>query len=155
MLPSPRFSRSATQGAAVLSLPFQYLQVHHSGIVVNDLDAAAEKYAALGFSDGDRFAVESQGIEAITFHCGDGYVELISPTDPEGAIARYVAKRGEGVHHIAYRVDDIDTALAELATRGVRLIDTTARIGAHGWRVAFIHPEACNGVLTELIETGD
>lgn len=134
-------------------LPFRYLQVHHSGIVVNDLNAAAASYAALGFTDGERFAVEAQGIEAITFHCGDGYVELIAPTDPEGAIARFLAKRGEGVHHIAYRVDNIEAALADLASRGVRLIDTTPRIGAHGWLVAFIHPEACHGVLTELVET--
>jgi len=136
-------------------LPFQYRQVHHSGIVVIDLEAAAESYATLGFVDGERFAIEAQGIEAITFHCGDGYIELISPTDPDGAIARFMAKRGEGVHHIAYRVDDIDAALTELAARGVRLIDTVARIGAHGWRVAFIHPEACHGVLTELVETGE
>jgi methylmalonyl-CoA/ethylmalonyl-CoA epimerase len=136
-------------------LPFQYRQVHHSGIVVSDLATAAASYAALGFGDGERFAVEAQGIEAITFHCGDGYVELIAPTDPEGAIARYLGKRGEGVHHIAYRVDDIDAALAELTARGVRLIDQSARTGAHGWRVAFIHPEACHGVLTELVETGE
>ncbi|CAN5600724.1 methylmalonyl-CoA epimerase [soil metagenome] len=138
-----------------MSLPFRYLQVHHSGIVVTDLDAAAASYEALGFADGERFAVESQGIEAITFHCGDGYVELIAATDPESAIARFVAKRGEGVHHIAYRVDDIEAALAELSARSVRLIDSAPRVGAHGWRVAFIHPEACHGVLTELVETGE
>lgn len=136
-------------------MPFHYRQVHHSGIVVNDLETAAASYAALGFVNGERFAIEAQGIEAITFHCGDGYVELISPTDPDGAIARFMAKRGEGVHHIAYRVDNIDAALTELAARGVRLIDSVARIGAHGWRVAFIHPEACHGVLTELVETGE
>ena len=133
--------------------PFSYLQVHHTGIVVADLDAAAAKYEALGFTNAHRFAVESQGIEAITFPCGDGYVELIAPTDPEGAIARFMAKRGEGVHHVAYRVADIEAALADLAARGVRLIDETSRSGAHGWRVAFIHPEAAGGVLTELVQT--
>jgi methylmalonyl-CoA/ethylmalonyl-CoA epimerase len=130
-----------------------YRQVHHIGIVVADLDAAAAKYEALGFTDPDRFAIESQGIEAITFHCGDGFVELIQPTDPEGAIARYMAKRGEGTHHIAYRVDDIEAVLADLASRNIRLIDLTPRTGAHGWKVAFIHPEACGGVLTELVQT--
>lgn len=129
-----------------------YRQVHHIGIVVNDLDATAERYRALGFNEPDRFAVPSQGIEAITFHCGDGFVELIQPTDPDGAIARFLAKRGDGTHHIAYRVDDIEQALADLTARGVRLIDTTPRIGAHGWKVAFIHPEACGGVLTELVQ---
>jgi len=133
-------------------LMFPYRQVHHIGIVVADLDAVAARYEALGFIEPDRFAIESQGIEAITFHCGDGYVELIQPTDPEGAIARYLAKRGDGTHHIAYRVDDIEAVLADLSSRGVRLIDPTPRIGAHGWKVAFIHPEACGGVLTELVQ---
>jgi methylmalonyl-CoA/ethylmalonyl-CoA epimerase len=128
-------------------------QVHHTGIVVADLDAAEAKYIALGFGTPHRFAIPHQGIEAITFPCGDGYVELISPTDPEGAIARFMAKRGEGVHHVAYRVDDIVAALAELKRRGVRLIDETPRSGAHGWQVAFIHPEAAAGVLTELVQT--
>ncbi len=129
-----------------------YRQVHHTGIVVADLDAEAERYLALGFTNPHRFAVPQQGIEAITFPCGDGFVELISPTDPEGAIARFMAKRGEGVHHVAYRVDDIAAALAELKARGVRLIDETPRSGAHGWQVAFIHPEAASGVLTELVQ---
>jgi methylmalonyl-CoA epimerase len=132
-----------------------YRQVHHTGIVVADLDAAEARYHALGFGEGHRFAVESQGIEAITFPCGDGYVELISPTDPEGAIGRFMAKRGEGVHHVAYRVDDISAVLTELQSRGVRLIDEQPRSGAHGWKVAFIHPEACCGVLTELVEVSE
>ena len=136
-----------------MSSPIPYLQVHHTGIVVADLDAAAEKYEALGFTGAHRFAVPHQGIEAITFPCGDGFIELISPTDPDGAIARFMAKRGEGVHHVAYRVDDIEAALADLKERGVRLIDETPRSGAHGRLVAFIHPEAASGVLTELVQT--
>lgn len=133
--------------------PIPYRQVHHTGIVVADLDAAAASYVALGFGEPHRFAVPEQGIEAITFACGDGFVELISPTDTEGPIARYMAKRGAGVHHVAYRVDDIISALAALKSRGVRLIDETPRSGAHGWQVAFIHPEAASGVLTELVQT--
>lgn len=128
------------------------LALHHVGIVVADLDAAQARYEALGFASGDRFAIPEQKIEAITFHAGTGYVELISPTDPEGPIARYMAKRGEGTHHIAYAVPDIEAALVRLAKAGVRLIDETPRIGVHGWRVAFIHPESCNGVLTELVQ---
>lgn len=133
--------------------PIPYRQVHHTGIVVADLDAAAAKYCALGFGDPHRFAVPSQGIEAMTFPCGDGFVELIAPTDPDGPIARFMAKRGEGVHHVAYRVDDIAAALVDLKSRGVRLIDESPRSGAHGWQVAFIHPEATAGVLTELVQT--
>lgn len=127
-------------------------RLHHIGIVVADLNAAAERYATLGFTDGDRFAVPEQMIEAITYHAGPGYVELISPTDPAGAIARYMAKRGEGMHHVAFAVDDLAAELADLAAKGVRLIDEAPRSGAHGWRVAFIHPESCNGVLVELVQ---
>lgn len=128
-------------------------RLHHVGVVVRDLDAAAAMYGALGFRDGDRFAVPEQLIEAITYHAGPGgYMELIAPTDPAGAIARFMAKRGEGMHHVAFAVDDIAAELADLAARGVRLIDEVPRIGAHGWRVAFIHPESCNGVLVELVQ---
>lgn len=128
-------------------------RLHHVGVVVADLDSAAVAYERLGFADGDRFAVPEQFIEAITYHAGpSGYMELISPTDPAGAIARYMAKRGEGMHHVAFAVDDIAAELADLAAKGVRLIDAVPRIGAHGWRVAFIHPESCNGVLVELVQ---
>jgi methylmalonyl-CoA/ethylmalonyl-CoA epimerase len=95
-----------------------------------------------------------QGVIAVTFRTGPGYVELIQPTDPDGAIARFMAKRGEGMHHVAYRVDDLQGTLDRLAAAGTRLIDATPRRGAHGWRIAFIHPESCNGVLTELVDDG-
>lgn len=128
------------------------LRLHHIGIVVDDLDAAAAKYEALGFTNGDRFAVPEQGIEAIVYAAGPGYMELIRPTDPDGAIGRYLAKRGGGTHHVAYAVDDIAATLARLQAEGVRLIDATPRQGTHGWRIAFIHPESCAGVLTELVQ---
>ncbi len=128
--------------------------LHHLGVVVADIDAATARYAELGFSGGERFEMTEQGVIAVTFHSGTGYIELIQPTDPDGAIARFMAKRGEGMHHVAYRVDDIETSLVALAARNIRLIDSVPRRGAHGWRIAFIHPEACNGVLTELVEVG-
>jgi methylmalonyl-CoA/ethylmalonyl-CoA epimerase len=128
------------------------LVLHHVGIVVADLEAAVARYAALGFGPGERFALPEQGIEAVTFRAGTGWVELIRPTDPEGAIARFMAKRGEGLHHVAYRVPDLTAALARLAAGGVRLIDAAPRPGTHGWRIAFVHPESCGGVLTELVE---
>jgi methylmalonyl-CoA/ethylmalonyl-CoA epimerase len=130
-------------------------ELHHVGVVVADIDAATDRYRQLGFAGGERFEMAEQGVIAVTFHSGAGFIELIQPTDPEGAIARFMAKRGEGQHHVAYRVDDIEAALADLSQRGLRLIDETPRRGAHGWRIAFIHPEACNGVLTELVETRD
>lgn len=126
--------------------------LHHVGIVVADIDAAAERYAALGFCHGERLEIPEQGVIAITYHAGPGYVELIQPTDADGPIAKFMAKRGEGMHHVAYRVADLPGTLARLAAAGVRLIDPVPRAGAHGWRIAFIHPESCNGVLTELVD---
>lgn len=126
--------------------------LHHVGIVVADLDAALARYAALGFGDGERFAVPEQFVVAVVFAAGPGYVELIQPTDPEGPIARFLAKRGEGLHHVAYRVPDLAATLERLAAGGVRLIDAVPRRGTHGWRIAFVHPESCAGVLTELVE---
>lgn len=130
-----------------------FYELHHVGIVVADIDAAVAQYVALGFDDGERFEMTEQGVIAVTYHAGPGYVELIQPTDPDGAIARFMQKRGEGMHHVAYRVDDVQGALDRLGAAGIRLIDATPRRGAHGWRIAFLHPESCNGVLTELVET--
>lgn len=128
------------------------LRLHHIAVVVADLDQAVTRYRGLGFPAPDRFAVPEQNVRMVTFRAGPGYVELIQPTDPEGAIARFLAKRGEGMHHIAYQVPDIESALAALAAAGARLIDDVPRRGAHDWRIAFIHPESCAGVLTELVE---
>lgn len=128
------------------------LGLHHVGIVVADLDAAVAHYHALGFSAGERFAVPEQKVEAVVFTAGPGYVELIQPTDPAGPIARFMSKRGEGMHHLALRVADLSATLARLQASGVRLVDTAPRTGTHGWRIAFVHPESCNGVLVELVE---
>lgn len=131
------------------------LKLHHVGYVVSDLTAAAETYQALGFTDGERHEIPEQKIVAMTFRAGPGWMELIQPTDPDGPIAAYMAKRGEGVHHVAYEVADIEAKLAELKAAGVQLIDETPRTGAHGWRIAFIHPKACHGVLTELVQVSE
>lgn len=131
-------------------------RLHHVGVVVTDLAAASGRYHALGFTPGaPPIALPEQNVLAVTFPAGDGWVELIQPTDPDGPIARYLTKRGEGFHHVAYQVEDLDGALAELAKAGVRLIDSDGRSGIHGWRIAFIHPESCAGVLTELVEVPD
>jgi methylmalonyl-CoA/ethylmalonyl-CoA epimerase len=135
--------------------PLATSELHHVGIVVADLESAISGYARLGFGAPHRFAIAEQGIEAVTFALAHGYVELIRPTDPEGAIARFLAKRGDGAHHIAYRVADIGAALTALEAEGIELIDRAPRTGAHGWRVAFIHPRSCAGVLTELVQVPD
>jgi methylmalonyl-CoA/ethylmalonyl-CoA epimerase len=126
--------------------------LHHIAIVVADLDEAVARYRALGFAGGERFTLPDQAVEVATFHAGSGWIELIRPTDPDGPIARYLAKRGEGMHHVAYAVPDIEAALENLDAAGLRLIDREPRTGAHGWRIAFIHPESCAGVLTELVQ---
>ena len=131
---------------------FGSLALHHVGIVVSALDVAVAAYHALGFTGGERFLMSEQGIEAVTFRAGSGYIELIHPTDPEGPIARYLQKRGDTVHHVAFQTADIEKQLRRLEVDGIRLIDKSPRNGAHGWRIAFIHPESCNGVLVELVQ---
>jgi methylmalonyl-CoA/ethylmalonyl-CoA epimerase len=126
--------------------------LHHVAIVVSDLDQALARYQSLGFAGVERFILPEQAVEVATFRSGSGWVELIQPTDPEGPIARYLAKRGEGMHHVGYAVPNLSLALKGLETAGIRLIDTEPRFGAHGWRIAFIHPESCGGVLTELVQ---
>ena len=128
------------------------LSLHHVGIVVDDFESAVAQYRTLGFDEPEIVEVKEQNIIAAVFKVGVGYVELISPTDTESGTAKYLARRGEGTHHVAYAVADIDAKLIELHAAGFRLIDETARPGAHAWRIAFIHPESCNGVLTELVE---
>ena len=128
------------------------LALHHVAVVVADLDDALRRHAALGFVTPERVAVPEQQVLVATFRAGPGWLELIQPTDPDGPIARFLAKRGEGLHHVAYRVPDLPAALRRLAAAGVRLIDEAPRRGAHGWRIAFVHPDSCAGVLTELVE---
>lgn len=127
-------------------------ELHHVAIVVSDLDEALARYRRLGFAGGERFILPEQAVEVATFRSGSGWIELIHPTDPEGPIARYLAKRGQGMHHVAYAVPDLRLALKGLEAAGIRLIDAEPRIGAHGWRIAFIHPDSCGGVLTELVQ---
>lgn len=136
-------------------LPDASLVLHHVGIVVDDLDAAVVRYALLGFAPAQRFSMPEQDIVAVTLRAGAGWVELIHPTDPDGPIARFHGKRGNGVHHVGYQVADLQATLEELTRKGVRLIDTVPRRGAHGWQIAFVHPESCAGVLTELVQTDE
>ena len=128
--------------------------IHHVGIIVRDLGAAVEKYRALGFQAGDPERLESQNIDAVPLRAGDSWIELISPLDSDSPLGRFLAARGEGLHHVAYLVDDIEATLAQLVSEGVEVIDKQPRVGLHNWRVAFIHPRSCAGVLSELVERG-
>ena len=125
------------------------------GYVVADLDAAvAELQRTLPLEVTIRETMEAQGVEAVMCEGGGGRVELIRPLDPEGAIARFMEKRGEGFHHVAFAVPDVEAALDELRGRGAELIDEHGRTGLGGHVVAFVHPRSTLGVLTELIEAG-
>jgi methylmalonyl-CoA/ethylmalonyl-CoA epimerase len=131
-------------------------QLHHVAYVVVDLDAALPLFVArFGLVEEVRELMPEQGVEAVMLAAGGAGVELITPLDPEGAIARFLDKRGEGLHHVAFGVRDIDAALAELADAGAELIDAVPCRGLGGHRVAFIHPRSGAGALTELVEIHD
>lgn len=127
--------------------------IDHTGVAVSDIDASLPFYTdVLGLPLVHRETVAEQGVEAALLDIGDGHVELIAPLGPETGVARFLERHGPGLHHIAYRVDDIDAALASLSAAGVRLIDAQPRRGIRGSRVAFLHPTAAGGVLTEIVE---
>jgi methylmalonyl-CoA/ethylmalonyl-CoA epimerase len=127
--------------------------IDHTGIAVADLELALPFYRdVLGMPLVHRETIAEQGVEAALLDVGDAHVELIAPLGPETAVARFIAARGPGLHHIAYRVDDIDATLASLSAAGVRLIDEQPRVGIRKSRVAFLHPSASGGVLTEIVE---
>ena len=129
--------------------------IHHVGYVVSDLDAAvAALRATLPLEVTVRETMTEQGVEALMCEGGGGAVELIRPLDHDGAIARYMATRGEGFHHVAFAVHDVEAALDDLRRRGAELIDEHGRRGLGGHTVAFVHPRSTLGVLTELIEAG-
>ena len=127
--------------------------IDHVGIAVSNLDRAIALYeGTFGMPLVHRETVEEQGVEAVLLDVGDGHVELLSPLGPDTVVGKFVERRGEGLHHVAYRVDDIDATLASLKEAGVELIDSEARIGIRGSRVAFLHPKSTGSVLTELVE---
>ena len=128
-------------------------RIDHVGLAVSDLERATGLYEeTFGMPVAHRETVESQGVEAVLLDVGEGHVELLRPLGPETVVGRFIAKRGEGLHHVAYRVSDIDAALVTLKGAGVELIDSQARSGIRGSRVAFLHPKATGGALTELVE---
>ena len=128
-------------------------RIDHVGLAVSDLDESIALYeGTFGMPVAHRETVESQGVEAVLLEVGDGHVELLRPLGPETIVGRFIAKRGEGLHHVAYRVADIDSTLARLKQAGIELIDSEARVGIRGSRVAFLHPKATDGALTELVE---
>jgi methylmalonyl-CoA epimerase len=130
--------------------------VDHIGIAVEDLDAAIKLYTeGLGMPLQHRETVAEQGVEAALLGVGESHVELLLPLGEDTAVGRFVAKRGPGLHHTAYRCADVERALEECRARGLRLIDEQPRRGIRDSRVAFLHPSSTGGVLTELVQPAE
>ncbi|HEX8076025.1 MAG TPA: methylmalonyl-CoA epimerase [Thermoleophilaceae bacterium] len=128
-------------------------RIDHIGVAVADLDAALELYAGrFDMTEQRRETVEEQGVEAVLLEVGEGHVELLSPLSEDTAVGKFLAKRGPGLHHVAYQTDDIERTLETVREAGLKLIDRKPRAGIGGSRVAFLHPKATGGVLTELVE---
>ncbi|ADL08563.1 methylmalonyl-CoA epimerase [Thermosediminibacter oceani] len=129
------------------------LKIDHIGVAVKSIEEASKIYTELlGLEMHGVEEVAEQKVKVAFIPVGESEVELLESTDPEGPIARFIEKNGEGIQHIAFRVDDIEKALEELKQKGVRLIDEKPRYGAGGAKIAFIHPKATKGVLIELCE---
>jgi methylmalonyl-CoA epimerase len=128
-------------------------RIDHIGVAVEDLDAGIELYEkSFEMELAHRETVEEQGVEAVLLDVGDGHVELLAPLGPETPVGKYLARKGPGLHHVAYAVGDIDSTLERLVAAGVELIDREARVGIRDSRVAFLHPRSTGGVLTEIVE---
>jgi methylmalonyl-CoA epimerase len=128
-------------------------QIDHVGIAVEDLEAAVEHYRrTLGLEPAHRERVESQGVDEVLFPVGGSFVQLLGALGPETPVGRFLERRGPGVHHVGYRVDDVAVELERLRAEGVRLVDEAPRPGSRGTLVAFVHPSAMGGVLVELVQ---
>ena len=130
-------------------------RIDHIGIAVEDLEAALRPYVeGLGLVAAHVEEVPTERVRVAMLPVGESNIELLQPLHPESAIAKHLERRGPGIHHIAFAVDDIAASLGSLKATGVRLIDEVPRQGAGGTRVAFVHPKGFNGVLVELVEGG-
>jgi methylmalonyl-CoA epimerase len=129
------------------------MKIDHLGIAVRSIgDSLAFYRDALGLELSGTETIEDQGVHVALFQVGESRIELLEPVSEETAVGRFIAKRGEGLHHICYEVDDLASKLNELKSQGVRLLDGYPRRGAEGKLVAFLHPTSANGVLVELVE---
>jgi methylmalonyl-CoA epimerase len=129
--------------------------IHHVGVAVANLDEAVQTYVRLfGGRLEHRSRVEEQGVEAASVRVGAGRVELLAALGEDTPVGRFLARRGPGMHHVAYEVDDVGSALAELSREGAELIDAQPRRGMFGLEVAFVHPESVHGVLSEVVSHG-
>jgi len=133
-----------------------FVRVDHIGVAVEDLDAAIALHERdYGMALVHREVIDDQGVEAVLLDVGENHVELLRPLGEDTPVGRFLASRGPGLHHVAYQVVDVDSTLAQLRERGLRLIDETPRTGIRGSRVAFLHPAASGGVLTEIVQPAE
>ena len=129
--------------------------IHHVGVAVRDLDEALATYGRLlGGEVEHRDVLADQGVEAASVRVGESRVELLAATGPDTPVGRFLERRGPGLHHVAYEVDDVASALRDLAAAGAELVDEAPRAGLFGLQVAFVHPDAVHGVLTEVVSVG-
>lgn len=129
-----------------------FQRIDHVGIVVNSITESLQTYCGqLGFTLQERLTLEEQSVEVAFLDAGNSSIELISPTESQSGTARFLAKRGEGPHHICFEVEDIEAALSQLSAQGLHLIDQQPRRGVHGL-VAFVHPKATHGTMLELLQ---
>jgi methylmalonyl-CoA/ethylmalonyl-CoA epimerase len=130
-----------------------FSRIDHIGVAVEEIDPALALYSEdFELVLAHREVVQEQGVEAVLFDVGENHVELLAPLAADTPVGRFLARQGPGLHHVAYQVDDIDAALAQLRESGMQLIDREPRTGIRGSRVAFLHPRATAGVLTEIVE---
>ena len=133
-----------------------FARVDHIGVAVEDLDAAIALHERdYGMTLVHREVIDEQGVEAVLLDVGENHVELLRPLNGETPVGRFLAKRGPGLHHVAYQVSDVQATLDTLRGRGLRLIDETPRTGIRGSRVAFLHPASSGGVLTEIVQPSE
>ena len=149
MLPYRAFQNVQNTGRS----PPVELPLDHVAIAVRSIAETQPRFESLAAAAGsERERVEAQGVDVVFVGRGDGRLELLEPVRPDSAVGRFLEKRGPGLHHIAYRVPDLEAALEQLAARGIELIDRVPRPGAGGHRVAFLHPRSTGGVLVELVQ---
>lgn len=130
--------------------------IDHIGVAVEDLEAGIALYSErLGMREQHREIVEAFGVEAVLLEIGDAHIELLTPVSPDSAVAKFLDRNGPGMHHVAYRTDDIDATLESLRESGMRLIDSEPRAGIRDSRVAFVHPKSTGGVLTEIVQPSE
>ena len=129
------------------------LDIHHVGIAVDDLEGSVERYRrTLGVEPSHRERVEDQGVEEVLFPAGTSFIQLLGSLGADTPVGRFLATRGPGMHHVAYRVDDVAAALERLRGQGVRLVDEVPRRGSRNTLIAFVHPKEMGGVLIELVQ---